>query len=32
MSDEVDPKHYYYVGANNLEWEQRKAKLGHTED
>ena len=32
MSDDVDPKHYYYVGANNLEWSLKKAKMGHTQD
>jgi superfamily II DNA or RNA helicase len=32
MSDEIDPKHYYYVGANNAEWEQKKAKMGHSKD
>ena len=32
MSDDVDPKHYYYVGANNAEWEEKKAKMGHSKD
>jgi hypothetical protein len=32
MSNEADPKHYYYVGANNAEWEQKKAKMGHSKD